>query len=129
MKLCFPTEGSAGLTEKIGEHFGRTITYTIYDLDSNNLKVIDNSSEHMGGIGYPPELLKKEGVDILICRGLGRRALEMFNEYGIEVYIGATGTVDDSISAYKNKHLKKATFSDSCSEHKFGDHGKGSCHH
>lgn len=53
----------------------------------------------------------------------------MFVEYGIEVYIGATGTVESSISDYKNMKLKKATFSDSCSEHKFGDHNKGNCHH
>ena len=129
MKLCFPTEGNAGFIELIGEHFGRTPTYTIYDLKSHDIKVIENTSEHMGGIGYPPELMKKEGVDILICRGLGRRALSMFIEYGIEVYIGASGSVENAISDYKNMRLKKATVSDSCSEHKFGDHSNGSCHH
>ena len=71
---------------------------------------------------------EKRKVDVLIC-GLGKRALSMFVEYGIEVYIGATGTVESSISDYKNMKLKKATFSDSCSEHKFGDHNKGNCHH
>lgn len=129
MKLCFPTDGNAGLNETIGEHFGRTPTYTIYDLESHDVKVIENTSEHMGGVGYPPELMKNEGVDILVCRGLGRRALNMFIEYGIEVYIGATGSVEEAISDYKNMKLKKATFSDSCSEHKFGDHNKESCHH
>ncbi|NPV50966.1 MAG: NifB/NifX family molybdenum-iron cluster-binding protein [Candidatus Methanofastidiosum sp.] len=129
MKLCFPTNGHAGLVESIGEHFGRTPTYTIYDIESHDVKVIENSSEHMGGIGYPPEIMKKEKVDVLICRGLGKRALGMFVDYGIDVYIGATGTVENSLSDYKNMKLKKATFSDSCIEHKFGDHNKGSCHH
>lgn len=129
MKLCFPTNGYAGIYESIGEHFGRTPTYTIYDIESNNIKIVDNSSEHMGGIGYPPEIMKKEKVDILICKGLGKRALGMFVDYGIDVYIGATGTVERSISDYKNMKLKKATFSDSCSEHIFGDHNKGNCHH
>ncbi len=129
MKLCFPTEGYLGLNELIGEHFGRTPTYTIYDLESHDVKVIENSSEHMGGIGYPPELMKKEGVDVMVCMGLGRRAITMFNEYGIEVYIGATGTVEDSITSYKNMLLKKATFFDSCSEHKFKDHHKETHHH
>ena len=55
MKLCFPTNGYAGIYESIGEHFGRTLTYTIYDIETSNIKIVDNSSEHMGGIGHPPK--------------------------------------------------------------------------
>lgn len=60
MKLCFPTNGYAGIYESIGEHFGRTLTYTIYDIETSNIKIVDNSSEHMGGIGHPPEIMKKK---------------------------------------------------------------------
>lgn len=119
MKICVPTMGEKGLDELVGEHFGRVPTYTIVDLDTNEVKVILNTSEHMGGIGYPPEIMAKEGVHVLVCRGLGRRAINMFDETGIDVYIGASGTVKDAISAFQNGHLQKAGIGDACGQHAF----------
>ncbi len=121
MKICIPTIGNKGLDEFVGEHFGRVPTYTIVNLDTDEIKVIPNTSEHMGGIGYPPEIMAREGVDILVCRGLGRRAINMFEENGIDVYIGASGTVKDAISAFQQGHLQKASIGDACGKHAFRD--------
>jgi predicted Fe-Mo cluster-binding NifX family protein len=124
MKICIPTNGEKGLDDYVGEHFGRVPTYTIVDLDNEDVKVIRNSSHHMGGEGYPPELMAKEGVNAMVCRGLGRRAINMFEEYGIDVYIGATGTVKDAIEAFKSGNLKKAAEGDACGRHAFRDENK-----
>ena len=121
MKICIPTIEENGLDNHVGEHFGRVPTYTIVNLDTNEVKVIPNTSEHMGGQGYPPELMVREGVDIMICRGLGRRAITMFEEFGIEVYIGAFGTVKDAIDDFKQGRLQKAGVSDACGQHAFRD--------
>jgi predicted Fe-Mo cluster-binding NifX family protein len=121
MKICIPTLGEEGLNNHVGEHFGRVPTYTIIDLDTNEVRVIPNTSEHMGGCGYPPEIMAREGVNILVCRGLGRRAITMFEEMGIEVYIGAFGTVKDAINDFKEGRLKKAGMSDACGQHAFQD--------
>ena len=129
MKICIPTMGEKGLDELVGEHFGRVPTYTIVNLDTNEVKVIPNTSEHMGGLGYPPEIMAKEGVHVLVCRGLGRRAISMFDESGIEVYIGASGTVKDAISAYESGHLQKAGIGDACGQHAFRDHHRHEHHH
>lgn len=121
MKLCIPTLGENGLDNHIGEHFGRVPTYTIVDLDTNEVKVIPNTSHHMSGQGYPPEIMAKEGVNIMICRGLGRRAITMFEEMGIDVYIGASGTVRDAVAAFKQGTLQKANEGDACGQHAFRD--------
>ncbi len=124
MKVCIPTNGSRGLDETVGEHFGRVPTYTIVDLDENDVKVIPNDSHHMGGRGYPPELLTKEGVNVMLCSGLGKRAISMFSDFGITVYIGASGTVKDAIEAFKNGSLRKANEENACQEHTFRGQGK-----
>jgi len=121
MKVCVPTNGEKGLDENVGEHFGRVTTYTIVNLENEDVKVIQNISHHMGGQGYPPEILSKEGVNIMLCNGLGRRAITMFKEFGIEVYVGATGTVKDAIDAFKQGRLQKADEKDSCQKHAFRD--------
>jgi len=114
--------GEKGLDEDVGEHFGRVPTYTIIDLETQDVKVISNSSNHMGGKEYPPELLKREGVQVMVCRGLGRRAISLFEEMGIEVYIGAFGSVRDTVEAFKQGRLQLASMGDGCQEHAFGDH-------
>lgn len=133
MKICIPTTGENGLDNLVGEHFGRVPSYTIIDLDTNQIKVIPNTSEHMGGQGRPPEIMAREGVNIMICRGLGRRAIMMFEELGIDVYIGASGTVKDAINAFKQGKLQKASIENACGEHAFRNHYKhdsnpGHCH-
>lgn len=122
MKICVPTMGDKGLEEHVGEHFGRVPTYTIVDVDNNEVKIVQNTSEHMGGVGYPPEIMNREGVHVLVCKGLGRRAITIFNETGIKVYIGASGTVKDAINAFMNGELQKAQEDNACNNHTFRNH-------
>ena len=124
MKVCIPTNGEKGLEDTVGEHFGRVPTYTIVDLENDKVKVVPNESHHMGGRGYPPELLAKEGVTTMICQGLGRRAITMFSDFGIEVYVGASGTVKDAINAYKQGNLTRASEGNACEQHAFRGQGK-----
>ena len=127
MKVAIPTMGKGGLNEQVGEHFGRVPTYTIIDLDSDEVTVIDNVSHHKGGTAYPPELLAEHGVDVMLCQGLGRRAITMFTDLGIDVCIGARGTVQDTIEAFRADRLQSAGTGDACTRHAF--HGEGGHHH
>ena len=122
MKICIPTIGDRGLDDIVGEHFGRVPTYTIIDLDTDQVRIIANTSHHMGGTGDPPEILAKEGVKIMVCRGLGRRAISLFHQLGIDVFIGANGTVREAIQAFNDGTLKKAGTTDACEQHAFRDH-------
>lgn len=118
-KVCVPSMDERGLDSTVGEHFGRVPTYTVVDLDTDEVKIVPNISHHEGGQGYPPEIMKREGVDIMICKDIGMRAIGMFEELGIDVYIGATGTVKDAIDAFKKGLLQKASRNDACIEHTF----------
>ncbi len=122
MKVCIPTVGYGGLEEHVGEHFGRVPTYTIFDTETNEVKVIENTSEHMGGSGYPPEILAREGVGIMLCSGLGRRAIGLFEQFGIMVYIGAMGTVRNALDRWKEGGLQPATDETACKKHAFHGH-------
>ncbi len=118
MKIVIPTDGRQGLGEKIAKHFGRCNTYTFVDENGKILEIIDNTSRHMKGAGLPPELIKKHGVDILLCHELGPRALTLCKELGIEIYCDVAQTVGGIFEKWKNDKLKKATAEDVCEEHK-----------
>ena len=118
MKIVIPTNNKKGLNDKIADHFGRCLTYTFIDEKGNLLEVIGNTSEHMGGVGLPPELMKKHGADILLCKDLGPRALNLCGELGIEVYVCQAETVREIFEMWKNNKIKKAGAEDVCEEHK-----------
>jgi predicted Fe-Mo cluster-binding NifX family protein len=118
MKIIIPTDAKKGLDDKVAEHFGRCNTYTFLDEDGKVLEIIANTSEHMGGVGLPPELMKKHGANVLLCRGLGPRALDLCREFGIEVYVAQAETVRDIFEMWKNNKLQKASLADVCEEHK-----------
>ena len=117
-KVCIPTNGSGGLDDFVSPHFGRAASYTIVEPESMECETIPNTSEHMGGIGKPPELIAKTGAHVLICSNLGPRAIEMFQDSGIEVFSGAEGTVRDVIEGWKAGKLTHASKENACEEHK-----------
>jgi len=118
IKIVIPTNNNNGLDDDVAEHFGRCNTYTFLDEEGNVLEIIDNTSEHMGGLGLPPELMKKHGANILLCRDLGPRALSSCKELGIEVYVGQAETFKEIFEMWKNKKIKRAGIDDVCEEHK-----------
>ncbi len=118
LKVCIPTLGWNGLDDYVCEHFGRAPTFTIVDLKTNEVKVVPNTSEHFGGGGRPPEILTNFGVEVILCSNLGPRAVQMFEQHGIEVYIGATGTVREAIQAWQAGRLQEATDENVCRMHR-----------
>jgi len=120
MRIAIPTNGKRGLDDLVAEHFGRAGTYTI--VDGADVEVMENTSSHMGGTGFPPELLVGAGVQAIICAGLGKRAVRMFIDKGIAVFCGAQGTVSQALASYRDGSLELATEETACKRHEFGDH-------
>ncbi|MGQ9631289.1 MAG: NifB/NifX family molybdenum-iron cluster-binding protein [bacterium] len=118
MKVCVPTMGNRGLDELVSQHFGRGETFTFVDTETGTVRVIDNTGEHHSGALTPAQIIAQEGAEVVLCSGLGRRAIGIFEENGIEVFIGAGGTVRDAISAWKSGSLEEATDANACKEHR-----------
>jgi len=118
MRIAVPTEGRGGLDDFVSMHFGRAATFTIYDTDTGEVYVIPNTSEHFGGTGTPPELLAKAGVDVVVCGNLGPKAILMFEQFGIRVYSGASGTARDAIEAFLSGVLRPASLDTACPDHR-----------
>ncbi len=123
-KVCVPTAGRGGLDDAVGEHFGRVPSYTIFDTETQSVNVIDNTSEHAGGSGLPADILSKLGIDVLLCKGAGRRALGIFGEKGIEVCVGVDGTAGEALNAWKAGNLSGASAADACQQRTFHDASK-----
>jgi len=116
MKIVIPTDSQKGLDDTVAEHFGKCNTYTFLDEKGKVIEIIDNTSKHLGS-GLPPKLMKKHEADILLCKGLGPKALNLCKQLGIDVYVSQAETVKEIFEMWKSKKLKKADFKDVCKEH------------
>jgi len=82
------------------------------------VEIINNTSEHIDGVGLPPELMKKHGADILLCKGLDSRAINLCRKLGIDVYVYQAETAKDIFGLWQNKKIKKAIAEDAREEYK-----------
>ncbi len=80
-------------------HFGHCEAFVILDIDKSGT-ITSKRSEvpppHEPGV--LPSWLKSLDVDHIIAGGMGNRAQALFNEYGITVAAGASGTNPEQIA-------------------------------
>ena len=87
------------------QHFGKTENFKVYEVEDD--KVV--SSEVIGsngtGHGALAGLLAEQGINVLICGGIGGGAQAALTEAGIEMVAGAQGNTDDVVKAYLKGEL------------------------
>ena len=90
---------------EVFQHFGKTESFKVYEVEDN--KVV--SSEVIGsngtGHGALAGLLAEQGVDVLICGGIGGGAQTALTEAGIELCAGAQGNTDKAVESYLKGEL------------------------
>jgi len=115
--VAIATEGSL-----VAKHFGRCPEYTLYKVGGRSVveeKKITNPGHEPG---FLPGYLSGLGVNSIVAGGMGQRARSLFEEEGIETYVGVTGPVKDVIETYLAGELRSGV---STCEHPGGDHGCG----
>lgn len=114
MKIAIASEN-----EMVTEHFGHCEIFNIFDVENNN--IIKNESIQNPGHkpGFLPNFLNDMGVNVIISGGMGSGAIDIFNEKGIEVIIGATGNAKDVAEQYLQGNLKST--GSVCHQHQHHD--------
>lgn len=92
LKIAICTESG-----NVAQHFGRAPSFTFVTIDNNKViekKTLPNPGHTVGSI---PKFINEQGATCMITGGIGHRAIDFFNQYGIEVIRGVIGSVDDII--------------------------------
>jgi predicted Fe-Mo cluster-binding NifX family protein len=118
MRICIPTENKEGLSAKVYGHFGSAPYFVIYDTEKETVKTVDNTNAHHShGMCHPIGILGASSIDAVVCKDMGRRAVQKLNEANIKAYRAVAGTVSEIIKKYKNGELKKLTLQNACVQH------------
>lgn len=112
---------------EIGQHFGHTEQFKVYVIEDGEIKsstlIGTGDAGHCALGGF----LGQQGIDALICGGIGGGAVNALKAAGISLYGGVSGDPDAAVEALLNNEL---TFyaKANCNSHGHGDSGH-SCHH
>jgi predicted Fe-Mo cluster-binding NifX family protein len=96
------------LSANLADRFARAEYFIIYDLESGDFQVVDNSTLEAHGAGpRVVQMLASQGIDAIILPGIGRNAFEALNAVGIKAYLGKPGSVMENIEMFKNGDLEE----------------------
>ena len=121
----------------IFQHFGHTAAFKLYTIEGG--KIVDSQVIGTGASGHGAlaGILAQEGIQALICGGIGGGARMALAQAGIAVYGGVSGDADEAAQAFADGVLlfdpnARCSHHDSHhgQGHTCGDHGCGnhSCH-
>jgi predicted DNA-binding protein (UPF0251 family)/predicted Fe-Mo cluster-binding NifX family protein len=114
--------------EMVGQHFGRTEQFKIYDVENGAVKTSQIIDTNGTGHGALAGFLRAAEVETLICGGIGMGARNALEEVGIQLLPGVSGNADQVVSDYLAGKLDYDP--DIECHHHDHEHGEGhDCHH
>lgn len=87
-------------------HFGHCEAFHIFDAENGQIiknEIVPNPGHRPG---FLPNFLNDMGVNVIISGGMGGGAIDIFNEKGIEVIVGAEGNSQATAEMYLKGMLK-----------------------
>ena len=93
---------------EVFQHFGRTESFKIYDVEDNKVVSSEVISSNGTGHGALAGLLAEQGVNVLICGGIGGGAQTALTEAEIDLCAGAQGNVDEVVETYLKGELESS---------------------
>ncbi len=107
---------------QVFQHFGHTEEFKIYEVENN--KVVSSEIKDTNGQGHGAlaGFLKDNGIDVLICGGIGGGARNALAEAGIRLFPGAVGDADAQVDSFLAGTLSYDPDT-MCSHHHHGGEG------
>lgn len=126
-RIAFASDDNGGLRSEISMHFGRCPFYTMVDIDGGEIvtvSVVDNPYFNNHTPGAVPHFINTQNANVIIAGGMGPRAIDLFNGFGIEVATGIGGQVENVLKAYLEGKVQGIV---PCSHDH--EHERDQCHH
>ena len=105
----------------IFQHFGKTENFKVYEVEDNQVVSSEVIGSNGTGHGALAGLLSEQGVDVLICGGIGGGAKMALAQKNIAVFGGVTGETRKVVEDYLAGTLVFNANAE-CADHHHHDH-------
>ncbi len=97
--------GIVAVNDQVSAHFGQSEGLYVYTKNEDTYELeIKQVKPHQEGSF--PQMVFHEHVDVLICGGLGLKAKQKFDGFGIKVIAGVSGDIDTVFHKYLHDELE-----------------------
>ncbi len=125
MRVAISIDTNDGLDSIVAHHFGRCPFFALVDVEGDEIKaveVVENPHYAHHQPGMVPGFIHEHNANVMISGGMGRRAIDFFDQYSIQVATGADGTVRMTLDRYFKGELNGAQPCRESVEHQDHDH-------
>jgi predicted Fe-Mo cluster-binding NifX family protein len=124
MKIAVSSQGK-NLESPLDPRFGRCAYFLIVETDDMSFEAFNNENMSLGGGAgiQSAQFVASKGVKAILTGYCGPNATRTLSAAGVELYVGQTGTVKETIEKYLRNELK-ATTEANVADH-FGMNGTG----
>ena len=123
MKIAITAENNNGLESMVAQHFGHAPYFILVDVEDGQVTAtqsVANPFVNGHAPGQIPGFIQEQHADVMLSGGMGGRAIQFFEQAGIQAATGASGTVRQSLESYLGGELSEAAPCDESVEHGHG---------
>ena len=123
MKIAITAESNNGLESMVAQHFGHAPYFILVDVEDGQVTAtqsVANPFVNGHAPGQIPGFIQEQHADVMLSGGMGGRAIQFFEQAGIQAATGASGTVRQSLESYLGGALSEAAPCDESVEHGHG---------
>ena len=87
--------------------FAQFSSFKVFKIEDKKVieeDIIDSIQNHKPG--DLPNLLKEHDIDVIIADGIGKKAIEIFNQFNINVIFGIQGSIKEALDNFMNGKLE-----------------------
>ncbi len=114
MKIAFSTSGD-GLDAQVDSRFGRAPKFLIYDTETKEYTVIDNTQNLNAAQGagiQAAQNVARSGAQAVVTGHCGPKAFAVLQNAGIKVYPIGSGTIKEALNLFEQGKLEAASSPD-----------------
>jgi predicted Fe-Mo cluster-binding NifX family protein len=111
MKIAVTSETNNGLDSMVAQHFGHAPFFILADVENGEVTAtqgVPNPFVNGHAPGQVPGFIKEQNADVMLSGGMGGRAIQFFEQAGIQAATGASGTVRQSLENFFGGKLTDA---------------------
>jgi len=109
IRIAVSAESNDGLDSPVSPHFGRCPYFVLVDAENGSILRVETVPNPWYGNHQPgqvPAFVHSQKANVMVSGGMGPNAVSFFNQYGIEVATGASGTVRQAVDEYLTGTLR-----------------------
>jgi predicted Fe-Mo cluster-binding NifX family protein len=103
LRIAISADNKNDLDSPVSPHFGRCSCFILVDVEGGEITgvtAVDNPYFGNHVPGQVPAFVHDQGADVMLTGGMGRRAVDFFQQHSIKTVTGASGTVDQAVRQY-----------------------------